>query len=147
MIQLNYDGVLNPVGATIVSVVDDYNFTINVDTTGFTAFTYPTIAQQPSSFPEVTPIGEDTAVSLISPVAQTPTIAGVQIFNTQSGILADATVNTGYYGMILGSGGNGLALTTPIVGPSGSVTWSAGNAVTAQDKMYWVAGKSTYGGL
>ena len=58
------------IAASIVSVVDDYNFTVNVDTTGFTAFTYPTVAQQPSSFPEVTPVGEDTALSLLTLASQ-----------------------------------------------------------------------------
>lgn len=144
MIQLNPVAGQN-ISATIVSIVDDYNFTINMDTTAFTAFTFPTIAQQPSSFPIVIPVGEDTASALTLGGLQVPTIAGQQIFNTQTGILADATVNTGYLGMLLGAGGNGLELTTPILGPSGSVAWSAGNVATG-DTMYWVAGKSTYGG-
>jgi hypothetical protein len=152
MIQLNPDITNNyfPTGslvpAIVLTIVDDYNFTININTSAYTAFTYPTIAQQPSSSPLMIPIGEDTATSLASNTAQVPTIAGQQIFNTQTGILADATVNTGYFGLILGSGGNGTALTTPILGPSGSIAWSAGNAPTG-DLLYWVAGKSTYGGL
>lgn len=152
MTQLNPQPLNNyfPVGvstpAIVQTVVDDYNFTINIDTTGYTAFTYPTIAQQPSSFPEVTPVGEDTATSLIATGSQVPTIVGQQIFNTNTGLLADSTVNTGFLGMILGTGGNGLELTTPILGPSGSISWSSGNVATA-DTMYWVAGKSTFGGL
>lgn len=142
----NYFPLYASTSAIVVTVVDDYNFTININTTSYTAFTYPTIAQQPSSFPEVTPIGEDTATSLISPTIQVPTIAGQQIYNTNSGILADSTVNTGYLGLILGAGGNGTVLTTPILGPAGSVSWSAGNVGTG-DTLYWVAGKSTYGGL
>jgi hypothetical protein len=146
MIQLNYSASSNTNGATIVSVIDDYNFTINVDTTGYTAFTYPTIAQQPSSFPIVIPIGEDTAASISSVAAQTPSIGGVQIFNTNTGLLADSTVNTGYLGMILGNGGNGTVLGTPILGPSGAISWSAGNVPTG-DVVYWLAGKSEFGGL
>jgi len=152
MIQLNPQILNNyfPTGsvasAIILTVVDDYNFTINIDTTGYTAFTFPTIAQQPSSFPIVVPFGEDTATSLVNMGNQVPTIAGQQIFNTNSGILADSTVNTGFLGMILGTGGNGTALTTPILGPSGSIAWSSGNVATG-DVMYWRAGKSTYGGL
>lgn len=152
MIQLNPNPLNNyfPTGslvpAIIVTVVDDYNFTINIDTTSYTAFTYPTVAQQPSSFPEVTPFGEDTATSILSPTIQVPTIGGLQIFNTNTGLLADSTVNTGFLGMILGNGGNGTELTTPILGPSGSIAWSAGNVATG-DVMYWVAGKSTFGGL
>jgi hypothetical protein len=152
MIQLNPNPLNNyfptgsSVAAIVVSIIDDYDFTINIDTTGYTAFTYPTIAQQPSSFPEVTPFGEDTATALVTTGLVVPTINGQQIFNTNTGILADSTVNTGFLGMILGNGGNGLELTTPILGPSGSVAWSAGNAGTG-DTMYWLAGKSTYGGL
>lgn len=147
MVQLNPTPQNNYLSATVVQVIDDYNFTVNIDTTAFTAFTWPTIAQQPSSFPAFNPIGEDTAAALASTFAQVPTIGGQQIFNTNTGILADSTVNTGFLGMILGSGGNGNALTTPIIGPAGSVHFSSGNVITATDSMYWVAGKSTYGGL
>jgi len=128
----------NVSNAIILSVVDDYNFTINIDTTTFSAFTYPTVAQQPSSFPIVVPFGEDTASSLIIPASQVPTIAGLQIFNTNTGILADSTVNTGFLGMILGTGGAGVQLTTAISGPAGAV---------AGDVVYWLAGKSSFGGL
>ena len=137
---------LNGVQATILSVTDDYNFVINVNTSTFTAFAWPTIAQQPSSFPAVVPFGEDTANALSNLNAQVPTIAGLQIFNTNTGILADSTVNTGYLGMILGSGGAGTLNTGIIGGPAGSATFTAGNVGTA-DTIYWVAGKSTYGGL
>lgn len=152
MVQLNSDpnnlnyptnSVVQPI---VVSVVDDYNFTINIDTTAYTAFSWPTVAQQPSSFPQVIPFGEDTATSLSALGAQVPSIAGQQIFNTNTGLLADSTVNTGFLGMILGTGGNGLALTTPIIGPAGSITWSAADVATP-DRLYWIAGKSTYGGL
>lgn len=144
--QNNYYPVSSSVPVIVMSVVDDYNFTINIDTTGYTAFTWPTIAQQPSSFPLMAPVGEDTATSLTNLGAQVPSIGGQQIFNTNTGIVADSTVNTGFLGMVLGAGGNGLALTTPILGPAGSVSWSAGNVATP-DLVYWIAGKSTYGGL
>lgn len=146
MTQLNSTPQNNYQAYTIFSVVDDYNFTINADTTGFTAFTYPTSAQEPVSPPIVVPIGEDMAGALVYGGTQIPSIGGQQIFNTNTGILSDSTVNTGFLGMLLGNGGNGLELTTPILGPSGSVAWSAGNVGTG-DTIYWVAGKSTYGGL
>jgi hypothetical protein len=142
----NYFPANTSVPAIVMTVVDDYNFTININTTAYNAFTFPTIAQEPCDIPTVTPFGEDTATALASNTAQVPTIAGVQIFNTNTGILADSTVNTGYLGMILGTGGTGTILTDPILGPSGSISWSAGNVGTG-DTMYWVAGKSTYGGL
>jgi hypothetical protein len=152
MIQLNpqlnnnYFPTSASQSAVVVQVIDDYNFTINIDTTAYDAFTWPTIAQMPSNFPEVVPFGEDTAAALVSPYSQTPTIGGSQIFNTNTGILADSTVNTGYLGMVLGTGGAGAILTTPILGPSGTISWSAGNVATS-DRMYWVAGKSQFGGL
>lgn len=142
----NYFPVSSSVPVIVQTVVDDYNFTINIDTSAYTAFTWPTIAQQPSSFPLVAPVGEDTATSLSNTGNQVPSIGGQQIFNTNTGILADSTVNTGFLGMVLGAGGNGLALTTPILGPAGSVSWSGADVATP-DLMYWVAGKSTYGGL
>lgn len=148
MVELNSTPQNNYATATVVTVVDSYNFTINIDTTAFTAFTWPTIAQQPSNFPEVIPVGEDTAAALVSTQPQTPLdVNGNQIFSTNTGILSDSTVNTGFFGMILGSGGNGNALTTPIIGPAGSGTTSNAGVVSAPDTLYWVAGKSTYGGL
>lgn len=130
---------LNGVVATILTVVDDFNFTINVDTSAFSTFIWPAVAQMPASFPIMVPVGEDTATSLITPAIQVPTIGGVQIYGTQSGILADATVNTGYLGMVLGTGGVGtVAGALAISGPAGT---------TAGDVVYWVAGKSSFGGL
>ncbi|HVW99266.1 MAG TPA: hypothetical protein VHA52_02330 [Candidatus Babeliaceae bacterium] len=134
----NYYPTASSVPVIVVSIVDAYNFTINIDTTSYTAFTYPTIAQQPSSFPTVIPVGEDTATSLASNSGQVPQYQGQNIYNANSGILADSTVNTGFLGMILGTGGNGNSLGAAITGPAGTAT---------SDVVYWVAGKSTYGGL
>lgn len=146
MVQLNGITQNNYQPATVLSVVDDYNFTININTSGFTAFSWPTAAQQASSFPQVNPVGEDTATSLASPVAQVPSVGGVQIYNTNTQILADSTVNTGFLGMILGSGGVGSVAAFPIIGPSGAINWDASDVPTG-DVMFWLAGKSTYGGL
>ena len=145
MTQLNATSSNNYLYGIVVSIsaTDSNIFTINIDTTSFTAFTWPTSAQGASSFPTVVPFGEDTATSIASPTIQVPGVSsatlGQQIYNTQTGLLADATVNTGFLGMNLGTGAVGLALTgNTYTGPAGSV---------AADVMYWVAGKSTYGGL
>ena len=145
MVQLNSTAYNNYKYASILAVNDDYNFVIDIDTTSFTAFTWPTVAQQPAGYPIMVPVGENTAVSLASISQQVPQVAGIQIPNTQVGILADATVNTAYLGMILGIGGNGNALTTPIIGPAGSIA-NVSN-VQLPDTIYWVAGKSSLGGL
>lgn len=138
MVQLSSTPQNNYLSATVVSVVDDYAFTINVDTTSFTAFTWPTIAQQPSEFPQVTPFGENTGFALTSPTIQVPTIGGQQINDTNTGILADSRVNTGFLGIILGTGGNGTVGGAAITGPAGSV---------AGDVVYWRVGKASFGGL
>jgi len=120
--------------------------TINVSVSGFATFLSVWQAIVPPYTPaQVIPIGEDTATALSSIGVQTPLVNGIQINATQTGILADATVNTGFLGMILGSGGDGLELTTPIIGPSGSIAYTAGNVATG-DVLYWLAGKSSYGG-
>jgi|SRR5690348_1654330 hypothetical protein len=145
MVQLNPTSANNYQYATVQTVVDDYSFTIDINTTNFTAFTFPVFTQTPCSYPELHPVGENTASALVLPGSQVPSVGGIQIPNTNTGILADSTVNTLFLGMILGAGGNGKALTTPILGPSGTVTTAGG--VTTGDTMYWVAGKSSYGGL
>src|ERR1700685_1017090 len=94
MVQLNSTAYNNYKYASILAVNDDYNFVIDIDTTSFTAFTWPTVAQQPAGYPIMVPVGENTAVSLASISQQVPQVAGIQIPNTQVGILADATVNT-----------------------------------------------------
>ena len=140
MIQLNPTVFNNYQVATIMSVVDDYNFTIDIDTLAFTPFTWPTAVpnQLPVSFPQVVPVGANTAEALVNIGSQVPRIGGIQIPNTGTGILADATTNTGILGMVLGLGGLGSISGAAITGPAGSV---------AGDRVYWVAGKSDFGGL
>jgi len=142
MVQLNGTTANNYLPATVVSVTDRYDFVIDIDTTGFSAFTWPLGTQQPSSFPECTPFGENTATALLSLAAQTPLDwNGLQVFNSNTGILADSTINSGYLGMILGNGGFGASATmaaVAITGPAGSV---------AADVVYWKCGKASFGGL
>lgn len=97
---------------TVTSVTSTTIFVVNIDTSAYSTFTFPTVAQQPSSYPLMIPVGEDTAQALSSAVD----------------ILADATQNQGLLGMVLPAG---------IDSPGGQ----------ANDVVYWVAGKSTYGGL
>ena len=67
-----------------VTVVNASSFSINVDTTAFTAFTFPLIAAYPANFAIAKPVGEDSVVA--------------------PNVLADATLNTGYIGVQLGAG-------------------------------------------
>jgi hypothetical protein len=59
-------------------------FSIDINTTGFTAFRYPTIALNDGYYGQVTPIGEDSAIA--------------------PNVLDDATRNTAYIGMQLAAG-------------------------------------------
>ncbi len=138
MIQLNPTPVNNYLVATVTAITDAYNFVIDTNTAAFTAFTWPTIAQQPSSFPTVEPIGENSAVALAANNSLFPQYQGLNVFNANNGVFADATVNTGYYGMILGTGALGSISGAAITGPAGSV---------AGDVVYWVSGKADFGGL
>ena len=81
--------------------------TIDVDTTGFTAFAFPLTAAPGFTPAQVVPMGANTAEGLAQNV----------------NILADATVNQGYLGILLQGGANS---------PAGA----------ANDVIYWVAGKS-----
>ena len=144
MVQLNPQQNNNgfPQGASgnaiVISVTDDWNFVINLNLSTYTTFTFPTVAQGATSMPQMIPFGEDTATALTTLGLAVPTIAGLKIPNTNTGILADSTVNTGILGMILGTGGLGTKVAAAISGPAGSV---------AGDVMYWTTGKSSFGGL
>lgn len=82
---------INDVHATIVAVTPG-TFTLNVDSTAFTAFAFPDTTANPALYPfdwaQVIPMGQDTGVSLTQ---------GVDI-------LADATRNTAFLGMRLMGG-------------------------------------------
>lgn len=137
-VELNSNSFNNYQTFTVQAVTSDYNFTI-IPNGAVSAFAYPTALQVAAGaqLPIVVPVGEDTANALVNLNAQVPMIGGIQIANTQTGILSDATVNTGFLGMILGTGGTALALNDAVSGPAG----------VNNDVMYWVAGKSAFGGL
>lgn len=111
----NLDGQQATITAVDTATGAGHNtITVNIDTTGYGTFAFPSAAYVPFTPAEVIPFGENTATAL----AQVPALSS----------LGDATVNTGYLGMTLAAG-NAL--------PAGR----------ASDVIYWVAGKSVYGGL
>lgn len=124
------------------------NIQVDVDTSAFGVWNvfgaglnqnYPAAALVPFTPAQVEPIGEDSAFSLTTPLAQAPlNYDGTLVLGTQPGLLSDSTQNLAFIGMTLGVGGNGTALGAAIAGPAGSA---------AADVMYWRAGKSTFGGL
>lgn len=105
--MVEMDGLLGTITAIDTTTTTGNTITVNIDSSSFTTFAFPVTGSYPFTFAEVVPVGEDTAHALTS---------GVDI-------LTDATINTGYIGIILAAGANS---------PAGQVN----------DVIYWVAGKS-----
>ncbi len=91
-----------------ISAVTASTFTINLNTTAFTAFAYPTAAV--------------VAGGAFTPAFCNPVGEETDQFSNPN-LLDDATINTGYIGVLLGAGANG---------PAGQ----------NNDVIYWKAGKS-----
>lgn len=87
------DGLIGNITAIDTTTTTGNTITVDIDSSGFTAFAFPASTAVPISFAEVVPVGENTAVAL----------------NAGADILSDATINTAYIGMILGAGANGPA--------------------------------------
>lgn len=86
---------INGLSGTITAVGAVNTFTLDIDSSGFTAFTFALPASVPFSMPTVVPLGIDTGTAISGAVD----------------ILADATYNSAYIGMKLmpgaaGPGGN-----------------------------------------
>lgn len=103
MIQM--DGLLGTVTAVSAAGVWPQTFTVDIDSTGFTAFTFPTAA--------VANINTYSD-AMVVPVGAQPS----QITN-----LNDATLNQGYIGIVLGAGVGGPAGST-----SDIIFWRAGKS-------------------
>jgi hypothetical protein len=70
MVQLNNFYLPQNLPVVVTSIVDAYNFTINVDTTGFTAFALPASSGSPTTqlFATVAPAGQSTQYNPITGV-------------------------------------------------------------------------------
>ena len=111
---------LNGQLATVVTVVDACNFTINIDTTSYTAFRFPTSAQVGAN-------GSWTPAEVVPLGGFAGTFAGqLPAYNNQS--IVAATTDNDYIGIKLSSFN------------TGAIFWAP--AGTAGDNVYWVAGKS-----
>lgn len=78
---------INGLIGNVVSIVDAYNFTTDINSTGFTAFTFPLVASVPFSPALVNPVGEAANAAI-----QNPNYSD------------DSTVNIGYVGILLAGG-------------------------------------------
>jgi hypothetical protein len=105
MVEMN--GLLATIIAINTTTTSGNTITLDIDSSAFTAFAFPVSAAVPFTYAEVVPVGENTSVAIA---------AGVDY-------LADATVNTGFIGMVLDAGADR---------PAGQ----------NNDVIYWVAGKS-----
>ena len=97
---------MNGLSGTVVAIAAG-NFTVDINSAAFAAMTWPAIADFPTTFAEVVPVGEDTVTALAG---------GLNPFS-------DATFNTAYLGIVLAGG---------VTGPAGSnndvVYWVAGKS-------------------
>ena len=103
------DGLSGTVTA-VDNTVATQTITVDIDSSGFTAFVFPTAAQSTAnvlSKAMVVPVGMDTAQAITSGVDQ----------------LGDATTNTGYLGVVLAAGADSPAGSTSDV-----IYWQAGKA-------------------
>lgn len=96
-----------------ITAVTASTLTLNIDSSGFTAFQFPVAGQEPFTFAQVVPLGADTAQAISSSVD----------------MLDDATDNVSYLGMILTAGSDGPG------GENGNVMyWQAGKAFSVTNE-------------
>jgi hypothetical protein len=93
-----------------VTNINASTFSIDVDTTGFTAFNFPLPAISPYTPAQVIPVGETASADYVN-------------------LLDDATVNSAFIGIVLGTSST-----------AGVAAGSPGG--TTNDAIKWVAGKS-----
>lgn len=99
---------INGLLGTILTAPTANTFSVNIDTTGFTAFTYPTVAQAATAinFAECLPVGDASTFG----------------FTTLTG----ATTNQATSGILLGTGVGGVGLGSPGGTANDVIYWMAG---------------------
>lgn len=109
MVELDQQvGTITAVNDTLAT----QTITVDIDTTTFTLFKFPSTADYPFSPAMVVPVGENTAYAI----------------QQSQNILSDATYNTGYIGVILAGGANSPA------GQTGdAIYWVAGKSSYTQN--------------
>lgn len=112
MVEL--DGLIGTV--TAVNTGDDYNlFTVDIDVSTFTAFRWPLLAASPTSYANVSPVGQDSTLNGAAP-------GYARSFEA-------AMYNKAYKGVLLGVGIDAASLRNSPAGTDGDV-------------LYWTAYKS-----
>jgi hypothetical protein len=108
--MVEMDGLIGTI--TAVSTANN-TITVNIDSTGFTAFGFPVVGQVPFNWAQVTPFGEDTAQAITS---------GVDI-------LGDSTLNTGFIGVSLAAGN-----ASPAGNNNDVIYWMAGKSFAVDNQ-------------
>jgi hypothetical protein len=105
---------LDGLQGTIVAINTTTNtITVDIDTTGFTAFAFPLTTSPGFTPAQIVPIGDNTAESLL----------------LNANILSDATVNTGYIGIQLQAGtGSPAGVSTNVI------YWVAGKSFSVDNQ-------------
>ena len=111
--MIEMDGLQATITAIDTTVTTGNTITLDIDSSAFTAFSFPLTAAAPFSPALVVPIGMDSAEAIADSVD----------------LLSDATVNQGYIGMILAAGANSPA------GQSDDVIyWRAGKSFSVDNQ-------------
>jgi hypothetical protein len=97
------------VGNIVAVAANGSSFTVDINTTGFSPFAFPTSGNTPVTFALAVPVGENTATAL----AQNP----------QLSTLNDATINIAQTGMLLKAG-----ITSPAGLAPNVIFWKAGKS-------------------
>ncbi len=111
MVEMN--GLLGTITAINTTTTSGNTITVDIDSSAFTTFAWPTTSSVAFSPAEVIPVGEDTAEAL----------------SAATDILSDATNNESYIGMVLGGGAAG-----PAGVASDVIYWVAGKSFSVDNQ-------------
>lgn len=104
--MVEMDGLQGEITAINTTTTSGNTVTVNIDSSGFTAFALPLTAAYPFTQAQMVPIGEGTDASIASP-----------------NLLDDATVNNSFLGMRLAAGAQ-----SPAGSSSDVIYWTAGKS-------------------
>lgn len=111
MVEMN--GLLGTITAIDTTTTSGNSITVDIDSSAFTTFAWPTTSNVAFTPAEVIPVGEDTAEALYA----------------ATDILSDATINEAYIGMILGGGAGG-----PAGAASDVIYWQSGKSFSVDNQ-------------
>ena len=112
MVQL--DGLLGNITAVNTTTTSGNTFTVDIDSSSFTAFSFPLNAAVPFSPAVVVPVGMDSSLAIADNV----------------NLLSDATYNQGYLAMNLAGGAN-----SPAGQLNDQIYWVAGSSFSVNNTI------------